>query len=150
MSRSSRLVAAIVAVLCLGGLGVQALHGNAVVSQQRSARTVADALLDDAYYDCLDTQAHSLISPHTPVRYRPGVTLGESIVLNKTVGSWIDVAVPGTSPVAFLGIRHTGGPGSCLGDVVVAKFRTPDGRWITRFGHGAAVPGNGPPPAPPL
>ena len=150
MSRLSRAVAALVVVLSLVGLVGQAVRGNGVVNEQRSRHTVANATIDDRYYDCLSTQAHSLVSSSTPVRYRPGATLWEAVLLNKSAGSWITVAPPGSTPSALLGIAHTGGPGACLGDVVFARIHQPDGSWVTRTGTGASVPGSGPPPAPPL
>ena len=128
----------------------QAARGMAIVSHQRSAQVVADARLDDAYYACLDVQARSLITPSTPVRYRPGASLGEAVILNKAIGSWITLSPKGHEPTEFLGVRHTTGPGACLGDVVTVRTRGGDGTWIVRTGHGATVPGQGPPPAPPL
>ena len=128
----------------------QAARGMAIVSHQRSAQVVADARLDDAYYSCLDIQARSLITPSTSVRYRPGASLGEAVILNKVVGSWITLSPARHEPAGFLGLRHADGPGACLGDVVTLRTRGSDGTWIVRIGHGATVPGQGPPPAPPL
>jgi hypothetical protein len=150
VSRATRVAAGLVLLLCVVGLVGQALRGNAVVAHQRASTTVRNAQIDDAYYACLATQAHSLISPSTPVRYQPDATLLEVVLLNKSVASWITVAPEGTTPTALLGVVHTGGPSSCLGDVVIAKVRQADGHWVTRVGTGASLPGQGPPPAPPL
>ena len=143
-------VGALVAAIGLGCLVVQATRANATISAQRSARVTADARLDEAYYACIDHQARSLITPKTPVAYRPGASLGEAVVLNKAVASWITLSPPGTEPSGWLGLRHTGGPGSCLGDVVTLRSRDAAGTWTQRTGHGASVSGQGPPPAPPL
>ena len=86
MSRLSRAAAALVVMLSLVGLVGQAVRGNGVVNEQRSRHTVANATIDDRYYDCLSTQAHSLVSSSTPVRYRPGATLWEAVLLNKSAG----------------------------------------------------------------
>ena len=139
-----------VAALGLACVLGQAVRGTTVVNHQRSARVVADARLDDAYYSCLDIQARSLITPSTSVRYRPGASLGEAVILNKVVGSWITLSPARHEPAGFLGLRHADGPGACLGDVVTLRTRGSDGTWIVRIGHGATVPGQGPPPAPPL
>jgi hypothetical protein len=144
------VVGLVVVAIGLGGLLVQAGRGTASVAAQRSARVVADARLDEAYYSCVDRQARSLIGPSTPVAYRPGASLGEAVVLNKAVASWITLSPPGTEPAGWLGLRHTGGPQACLGDVVTLRVRDAKGSWTLRTGHGASVPGQGPPPAPPL
>ena len=144
------VVGTMVATIGLGCLVVQATRAEATISAQRSERVVADARLDEAYYACIDRQARSLITADTPVAYRPGASLGEAVVLNKAVASWIMLSQPGSEPAGWLGLRHTGRPGACLGDVVTLRARDATGVWTLRFGHGASVPGQGPPPAPPL
>ena len=140
------LVVGVAAVALVG----QAVRGNRTVDVQLGARTIHDAALDDAFYACLDTQAHSLV--------RPGqlVTLGDDnladvVTMIKAFGSWVTVADPASRAEVVLTL-HDGnaGPGTCLGTTVVGTFRGPGGRDTTRVGTGAEVAGQGPPPAPPL
>ncbi len=142
-------VGATVAVVAVGGLVVKAAHGGQTVQDLRSRTPVADAELDDAYYRCLDVQARSVVAPGRPVLIE-GPDFGAYVTLLKAVGSWVTIAGhPSPSDVA-LSIDQRGGGGSCLGSVVVARQRGPDGRRTTLVGSGASVPGKGPPPPPPL
>ena len=61
------IVGAGVVIVAIAALGVQAVRGNRTVSVQRDAHTIHDAALDDAFYNCIDVQAHSLVSPDEPV-----------------------------------------------------------------------------------
>ena len=150
--RSLLTVLASTAILLVGGVGLlgQVVRSDRVVAAQRSSAVMHDAHLDDSYYRCLETQARSLISEATPVRYRRGATLGEAVLLNKVAASWVTVSPPGAEPSGWLGIRRSSTGPSCLGDVVTLRTRNADGRWIVRLGSGASVPGHGPPPDPPL
>jgi len=133
----------------IAGLTVQAVRGNRVVSVQRTARTVHDAALDDAYYQCIDIQTHSLVSPSEPVVF--DASLGDLVTLLKGAGSWVTIADPVSTAVVRLSLRNdVPGNRTCLGTVVVATYAEPHGRVSTRIGSGSDVPGNGPPPAPPL
>ena len=144
------VVGGLVAMVGSVALVGQAARATGVIAHQRSAPVVADARLDDAYYACIATQAHSLISPSTPVRYRPDVGIVAVVVLNKAVAPWMRLSPAGTEPAGWLGLRRTSGPHGCLGDQVTLSTRGADGRWVVRGGHGAHIPGQGPPPAPPL
>jgi hypothetical protein len=140
------LGAVVVAVL---GLSVQAVRGNRTVSVQRSALTVHDAALDDAFYHCIDVQARSLVSPGEPVRLRDD--LGDLVTLIKGVGSWATFANPPSTAVAQLSLRdNVTGSGTCLGTVVFATYAKPRHGVRVRVGSGSSVAGKGPPPAPPL
>ncbi len=141
-----------VAITLVGGVGlvVQALDGNRTVGAQLQAKSVHDAELDDAFYHCLDVQARSLISPDQPVTLGAD-NLGDLVTLLKGVGSWVTIADPPSGAVAVLSLRQAADTSdACLGTVVVATYRTPHVGSTTRVGTGAAVPGEGPPPAPPL
>jgi hypothetical protein len=141
-----------VVVVAMVGLGVQAIRGNRTVNIQRSALTVHNAALDNAFYRCIDVQAHSLISPHEPILFSDNVAdLADLVSMIKAVGSWVTIADPDSSAVAHLGLRdNVTGHGACLGTVVVATYSTPHHGVRTRIGSGASVPGQGPPPAPPF
>ncbi len=138
----------VVCLVVLAALVVQAGRGNAVVAVQQQATTKHDAALDDAFYRCLDIQARSLVSPGEPV-YFEADNLSDWVTLTKGIGSWATIASSPASARADLSLRNnvTGRP-ACLGTVVVARsVRSPG---TVRVGHGASVPGHGPPPAPPL
>jgi hypothetical protein len=142
-------VAAGVAVVAIAGLGVQAVRGNRTVGVQRGAVTIHDAAVDDAFYNCIDVQARSLVSPGEPVALV--ADLGDLVTLIKGVGSWVTIANPLSTAVARLSLRnHVTGGETCLGTVVVATYIEPGHRTTVRTGSGASVPGTGPPPAPPL
>jgi hypothetical protein len=138
----------VICVVVLAALVVQAGRGNAVVAVQLQATTKHNAVIDDAFYRCLDIQARSLVSPGEPVYFGPD-NLSDWVTLTKGIGSWVTIASSPASAKADLSLRDdvTGRP-ACLGTVVVA--RTVGSHGVVRVGHGASVPGQGPPPAPPL
>lgn len=140
------LGAVVVAVL---GMSVQAVRGNRTVSVQRSALTIHDAALDDAFYHCIDVQTRSLIAPGEPVLLRDD--LGDLVTLLKGVGSWVTIANPPSTAVARISLRNNvAGQRACLGTVVVATYAKPQDGVRVRVGSGSSVAGKGPPPAPPL
>ncbi len=135
--------------MALVGLGVQAVRGNRTVGVQRQAMTIHNAKLDDSFYRCIDVQARSLVSPSQPVVITG--SLGDLVTLIKGVGSWVTIANPFSSATARLSLRdNVAGRHACLGTVVVATYPKPGHRSVVRVGSGASVPGQGPPPAPPL
>ena len=139
----------VVSTVGVVGLGVQAVRGNRVVGVQRAAFTVRDAALDDAYYQCIGIQAHSLVSPSEPVVFN--ASLGDLVTLLKGAGSWVTIADPASTAVVRLSLRNdVTGNRACLGTVVVATYAKPHGGISVRIGSGSHVPGSGPPPAPPL
>ena len=131
-------------------LAGQAVRGDRTVSAQLSAHAVHDASVDDAFYHCLDVQAHSLVRPGQTVALRTG-NLADVVTMIKGFGSWVTVADPPSSAQVVLTLDDgTAGPGTCLGTRVVATTVGPGGVRVVRLGTGAQVPGQGPPPAPPL
>ena len=131
------------------GLGVQAADGARTVSDQRQPTTVRNAVIDDQYYQCLDTQARSLISSNQPIAIDTA-NLGDFISLLKAIGSWATFADSSSSAQVKLSLRTIRGSGGCRGSVVVADFASPHRGVSPRVGTGASMPGHGPPPAPPL
>jgi len=143
---ASALVAAVALVALVG----QAVRGDRVVGAQLSARAVHDASVDDAFYRCLDVQAHSLVRPGQTVALSTD-NLADVVTMIKGFGSWVTVADPaGRADVVLTLHDGSGAPGTCLGTRVVATTVGPGGVRVTRLGTGAQVPGQGPPPAPPL
>jgi hypothetical protein len=138
----------VVAVAVLG-LSVRAVRGNRTVSVQRSALTIHDAALDDAFYHCIEVQARSLIAPGESVQLRDD--LADLVTLIKGIGSWATFADPPSSAAVQISLRNNvAGPGACLGTVVVAMYAKPTDGVKVRVGSGSSVAGKGPPPAPPL
>jgi hypothetical protein len=140
----SRVVGAVVAVVGLAALAVGTVHSARATDAQASAPVVAAWRLDLAYYDCLATQAHSLV--------RPGQTV---VVSRADPGAWATLAKV-VGPFAVLTDRRPGhvvltlatspGPGSCLGSVVLAH----DPSGAVRTGTGASLAGHRSPPPTPL
>ena len=144
------MVSALVGIVALVALAGQAVRGARTVDVQLAHRAVHDAALDDAFYACLDTQAHSVVHPGATVALG-GTNLADVVTMVKAFGSWVTVADPASSADVVLTLRdRPGGPGTCLGQTVVATTRGPGGRTVVHVGRGAQVPGQGPPPAPPL
>ena len=140
----------LVAVVALVALAGQAVRGDRTVTSQLAAPAVHDASVDDAFYHCIDVQARSLVAPGRTVTIRTD-NLADVVTMIKGFGSWITVADPPSSADVFLTLRDdVPGPGTCLGTQVVGTIVGPGGRTVVRVGTGAAVPGQGPPPAPPL
>jgi hypothetical protein len=137
------------AALAMGALAVKAVHGGQTVQDQQSGAAAANARLDFAYYQCIDIQAHSVLSPGRPVLIAVP-SFGDYFTLLKAVGSWVTLAGHPSASAVDLYLDDKSGPGTSLGTIVVAKETQPDGRRTTLLGSGASVPGKGPPPAPPL
>ncbi len=144
------VVSALIMTVALVALVGQAVRGNRVVDAQLAAHAVHDASIDDAFYSCIDIQAHSLVGPGQTVALG-GDNLADVVTMIKGFGAWVTVADP-TSRADVVLTLHDGpaAPGTCLGTRVVGTFRGPGGHTTVRFGTGATVAGQGPPPAPPL
>ena len=149
-SRTTTIVAGIiVAVAAVLGLGAQAVSGGHTVNAQRRPMTVRNATIDDQYYQCLGTQARSLVSPDQSVAISTP-NLVDFISLLKAIGSWVTFADLATNADVRLSLRTIPGSGGCRGSVVVATYAVPHQGVNPRVGTGATMPGHGPPPAPPL
>jgi hypothetical protein len=149
-SRTTTIVAGIVvAAAAVVGLGAQVVSGAHTVNAQRQPTTVRNATIDDEYYQCLDIQARSLISPNQSVAiYTPNLV--DFISLLKAIGSWVTFSDASSSADVRLSLRTIPGSGGCRGSEVVANFAVPHQGVSQRVGTGASMPGHGPPPAPPL
>jgi hypothetical protein len=144
------VVSALVAAVALVALVGQAVRGDRTVQAQLAPAAVHDASVDDAFYRCIDVQAHSLVRPGRTVALSTD-NLADVVTMIKGFGSWVTVADPSSSAAVVLTL-HDGpaGPGTCLGTRVAATTVGPGGVRVVRLGTGAEVPGQGPPPAPPL
>ena len=144
------LVSALVATIALVALVGQAVRSSRTVDAQLVTRSVRDATVDNAFFDCIDVQARSLVGPGQSVTLG-GDNLADVISMIKGFGAWVTVADPPSRADVVLTL-HVGmaAPGTCLGTRVVGTYRGSDGRTTVRLGTGAQVAGQGPPPAPPL
>ncbi len=143
-------VSCLVVVVALVTLVGQAVRGNRTVGVQLAAHAVHDARVDDAFYRCIDVQAHSLVAPGRTVTLSTH-NLADLVTMIKGFGSWVTVADSASRADVVLTLRDdVPGPGTCLGTLVVASYPGPGGHATVRVGTGAQVPGHGPPPAPPL
>ena len=144
------VVSTLIVVVSLVALVGQAVRGSRTVDAQLATHAVQDATVDDAFYACIDTQAHSLVGPGQTVALG-GDNLADVVTMLKGFGAWVTVADPASGADVVLTLHDgPGAPGTCLGTRVVATYRGPDGRTTVRLGTGAQVAGQGPPPAPPL
>jgi hypothetical protein len=143
------VVGVVLGAVALGTLVTKAVHGGQTVEALRTGRPVTDAHLDDAYYQCIDLQAHSLVAPGRPVLIE-GPSLGAYVTLLKAIGSWVTLASRPSPADVALSLHPSRRSEACLGTVVEARQTGSDGKTTTRVGTGASVPGRGPPPPPPL
>ena len=140
------LVTAVALVALVG----QAVRGSRAVDAQLASRSMHAAIVDNAFYACIDTQARSLVASGQTATLG-GHNLADVISMIKGFGAWVPVADPASRADVVLTL-HDGkaAPGTCLGTRVVGTYRAIDGRTTVRLGTGAQVAGQGPPPAPPL
>ena len=144
------VVSVLVIAVALVALVGQAVRGDRTVATQLGSHVARDAAVDDAFYRCIDIQTRSLVRPGQTVALSTD-NLADVITLIKGVGSWITVADPAARADVVLTLRDgSAAPGTCLGTRVVATTVGPGGARVVRLGTGAGVPGQGPPPAPPL
>ncbi|HVB91058.1 MAG TPA: hypothetical protein VND70_03060 [Acidimicrobiales bacterium] len=123
-----------VGLLALGALGfgvVQAAHAESRLTSPVAVRADAQS---DAYYACLDAQAHSLVGPHDVV-YLGEATLDRWVTVIKAVGGWADMTVHRSrATVAIVLVHATGGP-SCAGDVFLSIRRRAGGQVLMARGR---------------
>ncbi len=144
------VVSVLVVVVALVALVGQAVRGDRIVGVQMAPTAVHDAAVDDAFYNCINVQAHSLVRPGQTVTISTD-NLADVVTMIKGFGSWVTVADPASDAQVILTLRdNVAGPGTCLGTQVVATTVGPHGATMVRVGTGAQVAGHGPPPAPPL
>lgn len=129
-----RLGGLAVGLLALGALGSTAFHATTTQTQLTSAHNVAAAQRSDAYYACLDTQAHMLIRPHDVV-YLADPNLSRWVTFTKVVGGWADLTLHRDRASVAIGLEHIRGGGTCDGDVLVSLRVRPDGRVVMGRGR---------------
>jgi hypothetical protein len=139
-----RFVALIILISSLAVLTVGAVHGARSTAALAGARQLSTARLDDAYYDCLDTQARSVARPGELVDV---LTSNPSawVTLVKVVAPWAVITTRATRAHITMTLVPRRGANTCLGSVVVARSRS----GAVQYGSGATLRG-GHPPSPTL
>lgn len=139
-----RFAALIVLFSSLAVVTVGAVHGARSTAVLAGARQLSTARLDDAYYDCLDTQAHSVARPGELVDV---LTSNSSawVTLVKVVAPWAVLTTDAARAQVTMTLVPRRGANTCLGSVVVARTRS----GTVHDGTGATLTG-GPPPSPAL
>jgi hypothetical protein len=75
----------VVGLIALLALGAGVLHADQGETRLTSAHAIVQAERSNAYYACLNAQAHSLVGPHDVV-YLDRPTLSEWVTLTKVLG----------------------------------------------------------------
>jgi hypothetical protein len=121
------IISAVVGLLALGGIGVTAVHAARSETSLATPALVRSAAQSDDYFDCLRTQAHSLVTSHDVV-YLPNPSLENWVTLTKVIGGWVRLTLrPDSSTVAMVLSHGTGGD-TCQGDYLVTIRHLPGGR----------------------
>jgi hypothetical protein len=128
----------------LGALAVGAVHGGRSISALAGDHQVATSRLDNAYYDCLATQARSLARPGEAVDVLASNPSAWGTLV-KVVAPWAVLTTDASRAEVTMTLAPRRGTNTCLGSVVVA--RSPSG--AVHYGTGATLFG-GPPPPPVL
>lgn len=131
------------ALTCTGFRSVQSVTNRSTPGQ------VAQWQEDASYWNCLATEARSLVVAGERVEIdKQG--LASKVILEKTVGGWTRVVSSAQNPSAVLALENDHSRRSCLGSVVVeyppgTRLRGPP----EKIGSGGSDPGkNSLPPTP--
>ena len=140
-----------VAVISIVALTVAATSGVRQTKEAAASRQSAAWNLDDNYWNCLERQARSLVQPGERVWIDPSFDLGKKVTLQFILAPWAVLVVNRNQARAWLNLRSTQGPGSCLGTVVYGRFQDVGGSHsVTRIGTGASLFSDQPLPSTPL
>jgi hypothetical protein len=141
---SVRLAALITLAISISALAVGAVHGARSTTALAADRQVATARLDDAYFDCLATQARSLAQPAERIDVLNTYS-SAWVSLVKVVAPWAVLTTDAARAQITMTLAPRIGANTCLGSVVVARSAS----GAVHYGTGATLAG-GPPPQPVL
>ena len=155
LARRRRRIVAILTTIALAVTGLVALTYSGLRSVQGIATRSSSGQMvqwqhDVSYWNCLATQARSLVGPGERVEIdKQG--LASKVILEKTVGGWTRMVSSTQRPSAVLALENDQSRHSCLGSVVVeyppgASLRGPP----EKIGSGGSDPGKNVLPATPL
>ncbi len=135
------LAAVVVGCVAVVGLAVGAVHGVRGTAALSSEQQVTQWQADAAYWDCLDTQAHSLFRTGERV-WLDTTSVVTTVALGKVLGPWAVIEATRRRAQAYVALVPHHGPGACLGSVVVGRFPGRRGAGtVVRVGSGASVAG---------
>jgi hypothetical protein len=128
------LVSVVVGALALAGLAATALHAARTETALPTAALVRSAGQSDAYFDCLDRQAHSLVTSKDVV-YLPNPGLENWVTLTKVIGGWVRLTLRPHASTVALALSHGSGSGTCAGDFLVTIRQLPGGHDLISRGR---------------
>ncbi len=105
---------------CAVLLVVRADDGVRETDELSSNASVLEAASQNAYYDCLSSQAQKLVPPGGTVAISTGSQSADNSALFSAIVGWADIASEAQQASVVLGLVARGGQGSCAGSVVVA------------------------------
>jgi hypothetical protein len=123
----------VVGLIALLALGAGVLHADQGETRLTSAHAIVQAERSNAYYACLNAQAHSLVGPHDVV-YLDRPTLSEWVTLTKVLGGWATESLRLDRSTVAVALLHSPGPGSCEGDAVFTIRHRAGGRTVIARG----------------
>jgi hypothetical protein len=140
------LMGALIGAVALVALFFGSLDGANTVNTIDSHTDIAEAQLQDAYFNCLRRQTQSLVGPGSTASISANSFRVLGIIL-QVDGDWLTFVQPTdlSVPVVSL-VPRSSGP-TCRGMAIEVRLRLPGGGFETRFGTGASLPGHGPLPA---
>jgi hypothetical protein len=118
-----------VALVALLALAITAVHAAHAVTRLTSAPQSDAARASNAYFACLEVQAHSLIVPGDVV-YLLRPTLAQWVTMTKVIGGWADVTLDLGAANTAARLEHVRAPGTCDGT---------DIQIIRKFGNGRVL-----------
>jgi hypothetical protein len=119
-----RLAVQAAGVLLAAGCAVllvaKAEDGVRGTDELSSTASVNGAAAQNAYYDCLSSQAQRLVPSGGTVAISTTSQSADNSTLFSAIVGWADIASDAQHATVVLGLVSRSGPGSCAGSVVVA------------------------------
>jgi hypothetical protein len=123
-------------------LGFEAVHGERATAEISTDKQVAAWEIDARYWNCLETQARSLVRPGERV-WLDTFDFVSQVTLIRIMGGWVDFTASAKPAQVYVTIRPATGKDGCLGSVVVALFGGPRGPGtVVRLGSGSSFAGS--------
>jgi hypothetical protein len=122
------LAGVLVGLCALAGLASTAVHATQSEAQLVSHTDIRQADESNAYYSCLEAEAHSLVRPDDVV-YLAEPDLARWVTVTKAVGGWADLTLHRSQATVALLLEHTSKGPTCAGDVLLS-IRHPHGRVV--------------------
>ncbi len=112
-------VGVLLAAGCAVLLVVRADDGVRKIDELSSTASVTEAASQNAYYDCLSSQAQKLVPTGGTVAISTGSQFADGSALLSAIVGWADIASDAHHATVVLGLVARSGPGSCAGSMVV-------------------------------